>query len=200
VDGALSGSAGARQDRSAGQDAPPIGTPQRRTRPNRSERSRVLRTQCRPNALSSFPRTRAVRWVRRGRGGMQNCGRSALETLRIVLDCRRRQRHHRPALLPLQPKVRRLLGNPFPRRLITHFYVAHPPGTGGSRIGPFFVTPRSCRRCLASCGGTYASFVAPIRNRSMPCAALRPSAMAQTTSDWPRRMSPAANTPGTLDI
>ena len=31
----------------------------------------------------------------------------------------------------------------------------------------------------------------------MPRAALRPSAMAQTTSDWPRRMSPAANTPGT---
>ena len=28
-------------------------------------------------------------------------------------------------------------------------------------------------------------------------AALRPSAMAQTTSDWPRRMSPAAKIPGT---
>ncbi len=34
----------------------------------------------------------------------------------------------------------------------------------------------------------------------MPRAALRPSAMAQTMSDWPRCMSPAANTPGTLVI
>ena len=34
----------------------------------------------------------------------------------------------------------------------------------------------------------------------MPRAALRPSAMAQTISDWPRCMSPAVNTPGTLVI
>lgn len=45
----------------------------------------------------------------------------------IVLDCRRRQRHHRPALLSLQSPLRRLLGKPLPSRLITHFYVAHPP-------------------------------------------------------------------------
>jgi hypothetical protein len=38
--------------------------------------------------------------------------------------------------------------------------------------------------------------VFPIRNLSMACAAWRPSRMAQTTSDWPRRMSPAANTFG----
>ena len=126
LDGALSGSAGARQDRSAGQDAPRVGTRQRRTRQNRSERSRVLRAQCRPNALSSFPRTRAVRWLRRGRGGMQNRDRSTIETLRVVLDCGWRQRHHRSSLLPLQPKVRRLLGKPLTSRLITHFYVAHP--------------------------------------------------------------------------
>ena len=36
--------------------------------------------------------------------------------------------------------------------------------------------------------------VRPIRNRSTERAAWRPSRMAQTTSDWPRRMSPAANT------
>ena len=34
----------------------------------------------------------------------------------------------------------------------------------------------------------------------MPRAALRPSAMAQTMSDWPRCMSPAVKTDGTLVI
>ena len=34
----------------------------------------------------------------------------------------------------------------------------------------------------------------PIRKRSMACAAWRPSRIAHTTSDCPRRMSPAANT------
>ena len=33
---------------------------------------------------------------------------------------------------------------------------------------------------------------------STPAATRRPSAMAQTTSDWPRETSPAANTRGTL--
>lgn len=36
----------------------------------------------------------------------------------------------------------------------------------------------------------------PIRKRSIERAALRPSAIAQTTSDCPRCISPAANTPG----
>ena len=40
------------------------------------------------------------------------------------------------------------------------------------------------------------SVVEPIRNLSMACAAWRPSRIAHTTSDWPRRMSPAANTFG----
>jgi len=38
--------------------------------------------------------------------------------------------------------------------------------------------------------------VLPIKNRSMDCAQRRPSRIAQTTSDWPRRMSPAENTFG----
>ena len=42
--------------------------------------------------------------------------------------------------------------------------------------------------------GQRGSAVLPIRNLSMACAAWRPSRIAQTTSDWPRRMSPAANT------
>ena len=36
----------------------------------------------------------------------------------------------------------------------------------------------------------------PIKNLSTACAARRPSRMAHTTSDWPRRISPAANTLG----
>ncbi len=51
----------------------------------------------------------------------------------------------------------------------------------------------SYRRAPAS-----GSSVAPCRNRSMPRAASRPSVMAQTMSDCPRRMSPAAKTPRTL--
>ena len=40
------------------------------------------------------------------------------------------------------------------------------------------------------------SVVDPIRNLSTECAAWRPSRIAHTTSDWPRRMSPQANTFG----
>ena len=40
------------------------------------------------------------------------------------------------------------------------------------------------------------SAVFPVRNTSTSRAASRPSEMAQTTSDWPRRMSPATNTLG----
>jgi hypothetical protein len=38
--------------------------------------------------------------------------------------------------------------------------------------------------------------VDPIRNLSTACAACRPSRIAHTTSDWPRLISPAANTLG----
>src|SRR5690349_14170034 len=41
------------------------------------------------------------------------------------------------------------------------------------------------------------SAVWPIKNRSAPAAAARPSAMAQTINDCPRPMSPATKTPGT---
>ena len=41
------------------------------------------------------------------------------------------------------------------------------------------------------------SVLDPIRNSSIARAHWRPSRIAQTTSDWPRRMSPAANTFGT---
>src|SRR5215471_20190943 len=42
-----------------------------------------------------------------------------------------------------------------------------------------------------------ASRLAPIRNSSIARAHWRPSRIAQTTSDWPRRMSPAAKILGT---
>jgi hypothetical protein len=45
---------------------------------------------------------------------------------------------------------------------------------------------------------TYENFLGdhPFNHASAASAAFRPSAMAQTTSDWPRRASPAAKTPG----
>src|SRR5438132_441747 len=44
---------------------------------------------------------------------------------------------------------------------------------------------------------SYFRRVAPMRNLSTPAAALRPSEIAHTTSDCPRRISPAAKMPGT---
>ena len=41
--------------------------------------------------------------------------------------------------------------------------------------------------------------VSPISQASTARAHSRPSQIAHTTSDWPRRVSPAANTPGTLE-
>src|ERR1019366_5554192 len=50
-----------------------------------------------------------------------------------------------------------------------------------------------------SAGGTeiYAKLELPMRYLSMETAALRPSEIAHTTSDWPRRISPAAKILGT---
>ena len=44
----------------------------------------------------------------------------------------------------------------------------------------------------------FGSSLQPIRYWSTARAACRPSRMAQTISDWPRRMSPAAKTLSTL--
>ena len=59
--------------------------------------------------------------------------------------------------------------------------------------------PRSdgIQRLAAVGAAQRGSVVEPIRNLSTACAAWRPSRIAHTTSDWPRRMSPAANTFGT---
>ena len=57
------------------------------------------------------------------------------------------------------------------------------------------------RRAAFAGSGTAAaqrgSSDAPIRNSSTARAHWRPSRIAHTTSDWPRRMSPAVNTFGT---
>ena len=47
---------------------------------------------------------------------------------------------------------------------------------------------------------TLGNAVEPIMYSSMPLAASRPSASAQTTRDCPRAISPAANMPGMLVI
>ena len=75
-----------------------------------SKRGRILRHQCREDALSRIPRKGIVRRLRRGRSGLQVRHRLAAEASRHVLDCPWRQRHHRPALLPHQREVRGLLG------------------------------------------------------------------------------------------
>src|SRR5580658_6725877 len=46
-------------------------------------------------------------------------------------------------------------------------------------------------------GLSYGSLLDPIRYWSIPRAAWRPSLIAHTTRDCPRRISPAAKTPGT---
>src|SRR5689334_11681243 len=56
------------------------------------------------------------------------------------------------------------------------------------------------QKCGRQNRGFHGSLDSPIRYVSTARAALRPSEIAQTTSDCPRRMSPAANTPGTEDI
>ena len=49
-----------------------------------------------------------------------------------------------------------------------------------------------------ACSSQRGSWLLPMRKASTARAAWRPSRIAQTMSDWPRRMSPAANTRGTL--
>ncbi len=61
------------------------------------------------------------------------------------------------------------------------------------------VPPGQTTRGRAVGGIGAGSVVEPIRWASTAAAAARPSAMAQTISDWPRPASPATNTPGTLE-
>lgn len=64
-----------------------------------------------------------------------------------------------------------------------------------STIGRAYTPARTSRP--SNCG-LLGSSLEPIRNLSTPTAASRPSQIAHTISDWPRRVSPAAKTPGTL--
>ena len=73
-------------------------------------------------------------------------------------------------------------------------------GGGGARASP--PAPLSTRQLPLSARRSDRAFyrgkrLAPIRNWSIARAHCRPSRIAQTTSDWPRRLSPAANSLGT---
>jgi len=61
-------------------------------------------------------------------------------------------------------------------------------------------TTRAWARVALDCTGRnyLGRLLLPIRKASTSRAHWRPSRIAHTTSDWPRRMSPAANTLGTL--
>ena len=63
------------------------------------------------------------------------------------------------------------------------------------------VTPTCQTTSGRSVGGIGTGRVVdPVRKRSTPAAAARPSAIAHTISDWPRPASPATKTPGTEDM
>ena len=67
------------------------------------------------------------------------------------------------------------------------------PGTRW-RTAPAAFAGRSRGGAITAAIATSAAATTPIRNLSTAWAAWRPSRIAHTTSDWPRRMSPAANT------
>ena len=69
-----------------------------------------------------------------------------------------------------------------------------------SARGSVFMTKKGAPRCallLYLSAVQRGSSDEPIRNSSTARAHWRPSRIAHTTSDWPRRMSPATNTFGT---
>lgn len=73
------------------------------------------------------------------------------------------------------------------------------PGHDGSGAGSGAILPEPARaRRPGPPAGAYlrGRMLSPVRWMSMAWAAWRPSRMAHTISDWPRRMSPAANTCG----
>ena len=72
------------------------------------------------------------------------------------------------------------------------------PASSGRKAAEYGDAAGGCQ-FAARPGGWFhrGSLLEPIRNSSIARAHCRPSRIAQTTSDWPRRMSPAANTFGT---
>ena len=65
-------------------------------------------------------------------------------------------------------------------------------------VGPFDPQSDYTIICRADGGIGRGSLVEPDRYSSTPAAQARPSAMAQTISDWPRPASPQAKTPGDI--
>src|SRR5262249_23721936 len=70
-------------------------------------------------------------------------------------------------------------------------------GTGDRNDARVAVVGRASPE-LAYTSGLAGRNVSPMRYASTPRAASRPSRIAHTTSDCPRRASPHANTPGTV--
>ena len=75
------------------------------------------------------------------------------------------------------------------------FFESSEAERGIERSGVFAEKLADCVQLFRFGRPDHGKLVEPIRYSSMDLAALRPSAMAQTTSDCPRRMSPAAKTP-----
>ena len=73
-----------------------------------------------------------------------------------------------------------------------HLAAALPHVVGGDYVGEHWLAS------FAALALSRGSSEDPMRNSSTARAHCRPSRIAQTTSDWPRRMSPAAKTFGTL--
>ena len=103
-----------------------------------------------------------------------------------------------PFLVPLPPGDSPHSGNsPLRRKSATR------PNTNASFRIPKSAAGggrRASHEIASAAGASYPSLLSPIKYTSTARAALRPSAIAQTTSDWPRRMSPAAKTPGMEDM
>src|SRR5262245_62531159 len=70
--------------------------------------------------------------------------------------------------------------------------------SGIEQLAPSIVRRRPVRNASRGVGCSYGNTVSPINHRSHSLAAPRPSLIAHTTRLWPRRMSPAAKTPGML--
>ena len=130
---------------------------------------------------------RASRSRRRAGGRTISAGRAARSTSSLPPSNRRRR-----------PSPRRT-----PARSARRRRTPRPPTLSRSRSsagrGPVPIPRLSSARTSRSSDSSASyrgSVVDPIRNLSTAWAAWRPSRIAHTTSDWPRRMSPAANTFG----
>ena len=101
-------------------------------RQSRGGRGRILRKQRGAHALPRVSSPASLCRLECDRGWMQNGDRFPAQAVRHILGGKRRQRHHRPAMLPAQQPLRRLLGGAPPGGLIstsTSHTLARSPAT-----------------------------------------------------------------------